>query len=95
MGHVGLFFWKVLLAEKNAHVAQLVEHFHGKEGVSGSNPLVGSIRLLSSVVEQLFCKQSVVGSSPTGGSTNYSFRAPVLAFGCGVALKEQFVPQLQ
>ena len=25
-----------------AHVAQLVEHFHGKEGVSGSSPLVGS-----------------------------------------------------
>ena len=25
-----------------AHVAQLVEHFLGKEEVSGSNPLVGS-----------------------------------------------------
>ena len=36
----------VSLRRAPAHVAQLVEHFHGKEGVSGSNPLVGSIELL-------------------------------------------------
>jgi hypothetical protein len=27
--------------EKNAHVAQSVEHFLGKEEVTGSNPVVG------------------------------------------------------
>ena len=27
---------------ENADVAQLVEHLHGKEVVSGSNPLIGS-----------------------------------------------------
>ena len=25
-----------------AHIAQSVEHLHGKEGVTGSNPVVGS-----------------------------------------------------
>ena len=29
-----------------AHLAQLVEHFHGKEGVAGSSPAEGSIRLV-------------------------------------------------
>ena len=28
-------------AERNAHVAQAVEHFLGKEEVTGSNPVVG------------------------------------------------------
>ncbi len=27
---------------KNAHIAQSVEHFLGKEEVTGSNPVVGS-----------------------------------------------------
>ncbi len=26
-----------------ANVAQQVEHFHGKEGVTGSNPVIGSM----------------------------------------------------
>ena len=26
----------------SADVAQLVEHFHGKEGVTGSSPVIGS-----------------------------------------------------
>ena len=30
-------------AREYAHVAQLVEHIHGKDGVAGSNPAVGSI----------------------------------------------------
>ena len=29
-------------AREYAHVAQLVEHIHGKDGVAGSNPAVGS-----------------------------------------------------
>ena len=29
-------------AVKRAHIAQSVEHLHGKEGVTGSNPVVGS-----------------------------------------------------
>src|SRR5215208_3455104 len=33
-----------LRAGKHADVAQLVEHLHGKEGVRGSSPLVGSLR---------------------------------------------------
>ena len=31
-------------AEKNAYVAQSVEHFLGKEEVTGSNPVVGSMQ---------------------------------------------------
>ena len=27
---------------QSAHIAQSVEHLHGKEGVTGSNPVVGS-----------------------------------------------------
>ncbi len=30
-------------AREYAHVAQLVEHIHGKDGVAGSNPAVGSV----------------------------------------------------
>ena len=30
---------------KGAHVAQEVEHFLGKEEVTGSNPVVGSIKV--------------------------------------------------
>ena len=30
-------------AREYAHVAQLVEHIHGKDGVAGSNPAVGSL----------------------------------------------------
>ena len=33
-----------------AHIAQSVEHLHGKEGVTGSNPVVGSIKLLGLLV---------------------------------------------
>jgi hypothetical protein len=33
-------------AECYAHVAQLVEHILGKDGVTGSTPVVGSIRFL-------------------------------------------------
>ena len=35
-------FWRYAKEEVNAHVAQLVEHFLGKEEVTGSNPVVGS-----------------------------------------------------
>ena len=38
-----------------ANVAQQVEHFHGKEGVGGSNPLVGSTSSLWDVF-LYFCK---------------------------------------
>ncbi len=34
-----------------AHVAQLVEHVLGKDGVTGSNPVVGSNKLLRKRVE--------------------------------------------
>ncbi len=33
-----------------AHVAQSVEHFLGKEEVTGSNPVVGSSRLASIII---------------------------------------------
>ncbi len=34
----------------------------------GSNPTLPTIRLCSSVVEQRFCKPSVIGSNPISGS---------------------------
>lgn len=33
---------KITSSEKNAHVAQEVEHLHGKQEVTGSSPVVGS-----------------------------------------------------
>jgi FHA domain len=32
-------------SEARARIAQLVEHFHGKEGVAGSSPAPGSLRM--------------------------------------------------
>ena len=81
------------------HPSSGVEHFHGKEGVGGSNPPGGSmqgyrsgqtgqtVNLLALCLrgfdslslhhadvaqwlEQLFCKQQVVGSNPSIGSTS-------------------------
>ena len=37
-----------------AHVAQSVEHFLGKEEVTGSNPVMGSILLVSAAVGGVF-----------------------------------------
>ena len=31
------------LPAKNAEIAQLVEHIHGKDGVTGSTPVLGSM----------------------------------------------------
>ena len=55
-----------------AHVAQLVEHVLGKDGVSSSNLLVGSISTTSrgsnSVVESQPSKLLVAGSIPVSRS---------------------------
>ena len=36
----------------SARIAQLVEHFHGKEGVVGSSPIPGFARLFGAVLGQ-------------------------------------------
>ena len=41
--------------DKSAHIAQSVEHLHGKEGVTGSNPVVGSIVLETGIRPGVFC----------------------------------------
>jgi hypothetical protein len=38
---------------RHAHVAQSVEHFLGKEEVTGSNPVVGSIAGSSASIKRL------------------------------------------
>ena len=60
--------------EKVAHVAQLVEHVLGKDGVSSSNLLVGSISMTSSRgsnsgVESQPSKLLVAGSNPVSRSS--------------------------
>jgi hypothetical protein len=40
--------------EKNAHVAQAVEHFLGKEEVTGSNPVVGFPDLCNGSLKRFF-----------------------------------------
>ena len=39
----------LFLTKSWAHIAQLVEHFHGKEEVAGSIPAVGTIFLASAI----------------------------------------------
>ncbi len=36
---------KIIGSGINAHVAQQVEHLHGKQEVTGSSPVVGSINV--------------------------------------------------
>ena len=67
-----------------AHVAQLVEHVLGKDGVSSSNLLVGSsftapFRGSNSVVESQPSKLLVAGSIPVSRSNLRSLREPGLA----------------
>src|SRR5680860_1751115 len=53
-----------------ASIAQLVEHFHGKEGVTGSSPVGGSIGAASlSWSEQRNHNPRVRGSSPCAATT--------------------------
>ena len=63
-----------------AHVAQLVEHVLGKDGVSSSNLLVGSISTTSrgsnSVVESQPSKLLVAGSIPVSRSSTFSGAVP-------------------
>ena len=61
------------LGSRQAHVAQLVEHVLGKDGVSSSNLLVGSIpsdlfRGSNSGVESQPSKLLVAGSNPVSRS---------------------------
>ena len=60
------------LGFRRAHVAQLVEHVLGKDGVSSSNLLVGSIPSLfrgsNSGVESQPSKLLVAGSNPVSRS---------------------------
>ena len=70
-----------------AHVAQLVEHVLGKDGVSSSNLLVGSTRGSNSGVESQPSKLLVAGSNPVSRSNHFSSALPadpsVIAFGSG------------
>ena len=68
-GQLPAVFWKFT----PAHVAQLVEHVLGKDGVSSSNLLVGSIskgfyRGSNSGVESQPSKLLVAGSNPVSRS---------------------------
>jgi hypothetical protein len=66
--------------QRQADVAQLVEHRHGKAGVKGSSPFVGSflyrklisssVHLLSKVV--LFCPSGEDGESPGANASVFS-----------------------
>ena len=79
-----LIFFKnpVLYQNNEANVAQLVEHFHGKEKVIGSIPIIGSRWVLNwlnpiwqfakvaQLVEHLTRNEKVAGSIPAFGSVN-------------------------
>ena len=55
----------ILLASKNAGLAQLVEHLICNQRVEGSSPLAGtSLSGSSSVVEHHLAKVGVAGSNP-------------------------------
>ncbi len=45
----------------HCRLSSVVEHFHGKEGVSGSNPEDGSIRVLNVHMLKLVCGHFVHG----------------------------------
>ncbi len=70
---------KVLYHDNEANVAQLVEHFHGKEKVIGSIPIIGSLSAelakaylavakVAQLVEQRIRNAQVGGSIPPFGS---------------------------
>ena len=65
---------------KPAHVAQLVEHVLGKDGVSSSNLLVGSISGSNSGVESQPSKLLVAGSNPVSRSTDSGFNQDPTSF---------------
>ncbi len=50
-----------------AHIAQQVEHFHGKEGVIGSNPIVGY-----TISKELKMAQIVTLECESCGERNYT-----------------------
>ena len=42
---------KIFFSGFDAHVAQVVEHLHGKQEVTGSSPVMGSIHIKKHPVE--------------------------------------------
>jgi hypothetical protein len=68
-----------------ALLAQLVEHFHGKEGVAGSSPAEG---LRNRAVARFSCLRSgrVTTSSPSGSGRSCESPRALSARGCGSAV---------
>ena len=65
-------------------MAQSVEHFLGKEEVTGSSPVAGSIRnaLLAQLVEQGTLNPKVVGSKPIQGTKKRGCSSDGRALAC-------------
>jgi hypothetical protein len=68
---VRILLYPLFFVELQADVAQLVEHFLGKEEVTGSNPLISSgfwrigFTSVAQLVEQRSPKPQVGGSIPS------------------------------